>query len=144
MSLVSRLKRPLTFFFPFLFSGYFHSVDLCVVNIVSGGCNQSSSALFYAIFESLYRCVSTVFNDNKSSYSFFSLHISASSLECKALCIVISFLVLWSICLSSLVHFKNGFEYLTRGTAKVFIPFIRFLLYSLVSSSFLVLLRHFF
>ena len=36
-----------------------------------------------------------------------------SSLGCKALCIVISFLVLWSICpSSSLVYIK----YLTRGT----------------------------
>ena len=51
--------------------------------------------------------------------------------RCKALCIVISFLVLWSICLSSfLVHFKNGLEYLMREPAQVFIPFIRFLLYS--------------
>ena len=45
---------------------------------------------------------------------------------------VISFLVLWSICLSSsLVHFRKGPEYLTRGTAQVFIPLIRFLLESL-------------
>ena len=64
---------------------------------------------------------------------------STSSVEYKALCMVISFLVLWFICLSSsLVHFKNGPEYLTGvGTAQVFIPFIRFLLFSLVSSSFL-------
>ena len=40
-----------------------------------------------------------------------------------------SFLVLWFICLSSsLVYFKNGSEYLTRGTAKAFITLIRFLL----------------
>ena len=54
---------------------------------------------------------------------------------------VISFLVIWSICLSCfLVHFKNGLKYLTRGTAQVFIPLIRFLLF--VSSSFLVRLRY--
>ena len=41
---------------------------------------------------------------------------------------------------SSLVTFKNGPEYLTRGTAKVLISLIRFLLYSLVLSSSLVLL----
>ena len=67
---------------------------------------------------------------------------STSSLECNALCMIISFLVLWSVCLSFLVYFKNGPEYLTRGTAQVFIPLIRFLFHSFVSSSFLVLLRY--
>ena len=76
--------------------------------------------------------------------SFFDIYsLSMSSLGCKALFMVISFLVLWLICLSSsLVHFKNGLEYLTRGTAQVFIPLIRFLLHSFVSSTFLVLLRY--
>ena len=70
--------------------------------------------------------------------------LSTSSLGCNTLCIVISFLVLWSICLSSsLVHLRKGPEYLTSGTAQVFIPLIRFLLLSFVSSSFLVLLRFF-
>ena len=71
--------------------------------------------------------------------------LSVSSLGCSALCIVISFLVLWSICRSSsLVHFKNGPEYLIMGTAHVFIPLKRFLLQSLVSKSFLVLLRYYY
>ena len=66
-----------------------------------------------------------------------------SSPGCKVLCFVMSFLVLWSICLSSsLVHFKNGSEYLTRGTARGFIHLMRCRLYSLVSSNFLVLLRY--
>ena len=69
--------------------------------------------------------------------------LSTSSLGCNALCIVISFLVLWSICLSSSrVHLKKGPEYLTRGTAQIFIPLMRFLLLSFVSSSFLVLLSY--
>ena len=56
---------------------------------------------------------------------------------------VISFLVLWSICLSSsFVHLKNGPEYLIMGTAQVLIHLIRLLLLSLVSRSFLVLLRY--
>ena len=56
---------------------------------------------------------------------------------------VISFLVLWSICLSSsLVYFKNGPEYLTRNTAQVFIPLIRSQFHSFVSSNFLVHLRY--
>ena len=36
------------------------------------------------------------------------------SLECRALCIVVIFLVLWLICLT-IIHFKNSPEYLTRG-----------------------------
>ena len=47
---------------------------------------------------------------------------STSSLGCNALCMDISFLVLWSICLSSsLVHLRKGPEYLTRGTAQIII-----------------------
>ena len=53
---------------------------------------------------------------------FSSLIMSKSSLGCKDLCMVISFLVLWSICLrSSLIHIKNGPEYRSSRTAKVFI-----------------------
>ena len=66
-----------------------------------------------------------------------------SSQGCHTLCMVISFFVLLSICLSSsLVHLRRGLEYLTRDTAQVFIPLIRFRLESFVSSSFLVLLRY--
>ena len=66
---------------------------------------------------------------------------STSSMGCNALSIVISFLVLWSIYLSSaLVHLWKGPEYLTSGTAQVFIPLIRFLDESFVSDSFLILL----
>ena len=62
--------------------------------------------------------------------------LSTPSLGYNALCMVISFLVLWSVCLSSsLVHLRKGPEYLPSGTAQVFIPLIRFLLYSFVSSS---------
>ena len=42
------------FFFPFLFSSYCRSVGPRVVSIVSGGCNQSFSALLYVVFKSLY------------------------------------------------------------------------------------------
>ena len=44
----------------------------------------------------------------------------------------------------SLVCFMNNSEYHTRGTTRVFIPWMRFLLYSLVSSNFFVLQRYFF
>ena len=46
--------------------------------------------------------------------------LSMSSLGCKAFCIVFNYLILWSICLIfSLVHFKNGPEYLISGTLGV-------------------------
>ena len=46
--------------------------------------------------------------------------LSTSSLGCKASCIVINFLVLLSICLStSLVYFMNGPEYLTMNNSGV-------------------------
>ena len=132
---VCRLKCPHSCFCPLFLSIYFCSAVDCVVCIVFDGCNQFSSALVYVVFESLYRCINAILNAGEFSSSFFSWHI--------ALFIVMSFLVLcstgWS---SSLVHFKNGPKYLTRGAAQVFIPLIRILLHSLVSSSFLVLLRY--
>ena len=75
------------------------------------------------------------------SLSLFMKHcLSTSSLGCNALCIVISFLILWSIYLSlSLVHFRKGPEYLTKGTVQVFISLIRFRQQIFVTSSFLVL-----
>ena len=65
---------------------------------------------------------------------------STSSRGYNVLCMVISFIVLWFICLRfSLAHFTKGPEYQTRVTAQVFIPLIRFLL---ASFSFLVFLRY--
>ena len=60
-----------------------------------------------------------------------------------ALCFVMSFFFFfWSICRSSsLVCFKNVPKYLSRGTTQVLISLMIFLLWSLVSISFLVLLR---
>ena len=113
--------------------------------MVIDGCNHYSSVLFYVVLELLYRCVNVVFNVGMSfSPSFLDTYsLSMSSLGCNALCAVISFLALLSICLSSsLLHFKNVPEYLTRRTAQVLIPLIRFLLYSFISSSFLVLQRY--
>ena len=69
--------------------------------------------------------------------------LQTSFLGCNALYLVIGFLVLRSICLSSsLIHFKKGPEYLTKDTAQIFIHLIRFLQDSFVWSSFLVLLRY--
>ena len=134
------------FFFPFLFSGYFCSVDACVDCIVSNHCIQSSFALSYVVFLLLYRCINAILNADKSSSSFFSRKIQSVRViygGCKARWIVMSFLVLWFIFFSSsLILFKNGPEYLMRWTAQEFISLMRFLSCSFVSSSFLVLLRH--
>ena len=103
-----------------------------------------TSVLLYVVFELLYRFLNGVFSASRSSSStcFYTLGVSTSSLECIALCVVISFLVLWFICfIFSLVHCKNGPEYLTKGTTLAFIPLINFLQYSFVSRSFLVILR---
>ena len=76
---------------------------------------------------------------------FLKHSLWTSSQGCNTLCIVISFLFLWSIYLSSsLVHLRKGPEYLTSGTAEVFIPLIKFRPENFVSSSFLVLLRYYF
>ena len=66
-----------------------------------------------------------------------------SFLRCKALCLVINFLVFWTIYPSSfLVNFKKGVEYFTRGAVQVLIPLIRFIFQSMVSGNFLVLQRN--
>ena len=76
ISHVCHLKQPYhCFFFPFLFSNYFCSVNPRVVCIVSGCCNKTHTALFHVVFESFYRCVKAVFNAGKSSSSFFSWFI---------------------------------------------------------------------
>ena len=130
------------FFFTFFFFSYSYFFDICVVCIVSGRFNLSSSAHFYVDFES-YRCIDAIFNADDFSSAFVSRYICMISLGSKALCAAMSFLVLWSICWSSfLVCSKNGPEYLTRGTAQAFIPLMRFLPYSLVYSCFLVLPRY--
>ena len=139
ISLVGHLKRPFrcfSFYFCFLFI-----VVLLVLML---------SVLFLVVvislpprfcMESLNRCIhaitlSSILVSTLPPSFLDTYFLSTSSLECNALSMVISFLVLWSICLSSfLVHFKNGLEYLTRG--------IRFLLcIFFFSSSFLVLLRY--
>ena len=128
------------FFFPFFFSNI-HFVELRVVCIVSGSCNQFSSVFFYQVFESLYWCINVIPNPGKSFFFFFSWNILSVNViygmqdlmnqhefSCS----------LSSICLSSsLLLFKNLPGYLSRKTAEAFIHFIRFLLYSLVWSSFL-------
>ena len=71
ISLVCRLKYPYSFFSHFCFQVVFFSVVPRVVCIVSGRCNQFSSAFFYGVFES-YRCIKAIFSAVKSSSFFFS------------------------------------------------------------------------
>ena len=106
--------------------------------------DQSSFAFFYVDFESIYRCVNDVLKAGKSSSSLLdTCRLSTSCLRCKVLCMVVSFVIFWPICLiSSLSYFKNGPKYLTRWAPQLFILFIRFLLYNLVLNSFLVLLEN--
>ena len=141
MLLISHLKPPIElFFFPFLFPSYCLFVHR-VFSIVSDGCKQSSFVFSYVVFESFVsmcqrclRCWQVLF------LPLFLIHIVCQRRLWDVVPYAWSlvFLVLWSICLSlSLVHFRKGPEYLTRGTAQVFITFIRFLLLSFVSSGFL-------
>ena len=134
MLLISRLKRPLS-----CFSFCFLVIVLSVTFLVAVISSPSS----FSMLSSSSIDASTLFSMlvNPLPPSFLDTYIlTTSSLGCNALCMVISVLVLWSICLrSSLVIFKNGPKYLT---APVFIALIRFILHSFVSSSFLVLLRY--
>ena len=140
-----------------IFFCYF-SVCPSVANVVTGCCNQSF--LFFLFFF----CV-CVYDSRLWIVAFLHLFLtlSISSLRCKTLCIIINFLVLWSIYLSSfLVYFlcqvlSGGrqrqiypslsiltmiLNIILRRTALVFVLLMRFLLQSLISTSFLVLLSY--
>ena len=79
-------------------------------------------------------CIDASTDSSVSSNHLFLTHL-VLFLGCKAMSIVMN---------SSLVHFKNDLEYLTRGAAQVLIPLMRFLLQILVSKSFLLFLTFFF
>ena len=100
MTFICHLKRPQSCFSSH-FSSYCHSVGHPVVSIIFDGWSQSSFQFFYVVLKSSYRCVSIVFNVGKSSSFLFlnRYNLSTSSMGCSALCMVISFPVLWSICL---------------------------------------------
>ena len=61
------------FSFPFFFSVYFCSIDDCVVRIVFDGYDQFSSALVYAVLESLYPYINAISNAGRTSSFFFSV-----------------------------------------------------------------------
>ena len=62
-------------FFPFLFPGYFYSVDICVVCKFLLTVISLPPCCFYVIFLSLYRCIDAALNARKSSFTFFSWHV---------------------------------------------------------------------
>ena len=145
ISFACRLKYPyncFSFHFCFLVIVVLLIMVLFVLFLVAV---VSLFLLFFMLSLGRRIVVSTLFSMLVSPLSSFfdAYSLSMSFNKCKALCIIISFLVLWSICWSSsLVHFKNGPEDHTRRTAQVFIPLMRFLPYSLASCSFPVLLGY--
>ena len=74
-------------------------------------------------------------------FCFLVIFVLGNLVSCVLFLVAIISLTLRFFLLSSLVHFMNGPEYLTKRSAQVFIHLMRFLLFSLVSSNFLVLLR---
>ena len=147
MLLISHINIRRVFFLP-IFSGKCRSVGPRAVSIVSGGCIQSF-CLCFSMYSSS-RCsdvpkLSSMLASPIPPTSLDTYSLWTSCLGCNALRMVISFIVLWSICLSSsVVHFKNGPEYLTKDTALVFIALIRFLQHSFVLNRYLAFLIYFF
>ena len=130
--------------FPFLFPSYCHSVVHRVVSLVSDGCNQSSMVFFLSSSRCIDASTLSLMQASPLLPSFLDGYgLSTTFLGGNALCMIMSLLVLWSVCLSySVFLFKKVPEYLMRCTAQVFILLISFLLDSFVSSSFLVLLGY--
>ena len=130
-------------FFPLLFPSYCHSVVHRVIIIVSDGYNESSIVFF------LY-CLRVVVSMRQGCFQcwrvlflplFLKYNLSTLSLGCNAFCIVNSLLFL-------LIHlFVSGslqkrILISNECTAQVFIPSIRFLPETFVTSIFIVLLRY--
>ena len=127
------------FSLPFLFRSYCHSViHYCILWLLS---------VLLRVFLCSPRVVVSMRHRCLQCWQVLFLPISLIHIVCQYrlwdVMLYVWSLVFLSICLSlSLVHSRKGPEYLTRDTAQVFIPLIRFLLLSFVSSSFLVLLRY--
>ena len=110
------------------------------------GCNQCSAALMYLVFKSLYRCVNAIFNTGKCFPAFFSWQILSVS--------VVSGMKGFMYCYEfscSLVHLFKFFprplhiwsRLSYKENSKGAFPFDELLLYNLLTSNFLVLLRNF-
>ena len=144
MLLISHLKRPQSCFSShFVFWLFQFSWSSCCQYCFWWLQSVFLRAFFYIVFKSLYWCVNTVFNAGKFSFPFFFLIRIVCQCHLKYARLYASFLIF---------SFSDPFVYvfpsftlrmvprmLRKGKAQVFIPFISFLLYSLVSSSFFVL-----
>ena len=121
MLLISRLKRVQSCFSSYLCFLVIVVLLVLMLSVLFLVAVISPSPRFSLYPSSRYIDVPTLFSMLANALPPFFLdtyNLSTSSLGCNALCMVISFLVLWSLCLSSyLVHFKNGPEYLTRSAA---------------------------
>ena len=83
-----------------------HSLDSLALNSFS-----------FLMLESLCWCIYSIYNAGESFWHIQSM----SSLVCKALHIVVDFIALLFICLSSVfVYFKNGSNHLKRETFSFF------------------------
>ena len=89
--------------------------------------NLSIFALFRTFLESLNSCLYIIFNAGEFLFYFFSwFKKTLSLLGCMALYVVINFLVLLSICLtSSRIHFDNSSKY-KGDCAQVFVFLLEF------------------
>ena len=84
------------------FSSHFCFLGIVVLLILvlclffSGRCKQSFFTFFQVVFELLYRCIDAIFSAGECSSSFFfdAFNQSMSSLRCKFVCIIVSFVVL--------------------------------------------------
>ena len=136
------------FFFPFLSSTSFMYVYLSYL---------FNWLLYFALISVYSRALLLLYPPNSSefsSYVFLNMYtIYISSLSCQTLCIVINIFVIWFICLtSSLVNFRNGPKYPTKGTDQVLFLWENFLyrawfwkvLFSWLFSLFRYVFFHFF
>ena len=89
------LDLSIEFSFQCFISVDFSSVDDCDICIVIDSCNQFSFELVYVVIEWFYLHSSAILNAGKSFSSFCrdTDGLTVSSLQCKALKIVITFLV---------------------------------------------------
>ena len=135
LTMLSLETSVLLIFFPISVS-YFFCSSICpnVVSDVTGHCIKSSLLL-------LMPSSSCIIASTQSSK--VAIPLSPFFLALTTLYVVIIFLNLWTICLSSKpIHFKNGPQWLTRRNDQVCIPLMRFLLQSFVLRSFLVLPKY--
>ena len=145
ISLISRFKCPLSCFLPiyFLFIVLLLVLILLVLFLIAvislppGFCMWSLSRRIDALK------LSSILGRPLPPSFIVIYSLSSSCLGCNALCMVISFLVLWSIRLSSsLFYFKNGPSISRVEITQVSISLIRCLVYSFVSNSFLIMLKY--